>query len=329
MGGAPVTLASGVATAARGSAVATLSASGSLAFVGGRQMSGLVVAGPTGEAPFSTNDAAYAQPRFSPDGRRIAVTIATGTRSDIWLGDVASGNLMQLTSGGTVNERPEWSPDGKRVLFRTLRSSRSALWWQSADASGPAEPLMANDSADYYEGVLTPDGRTVVYQVDTSGPDVMIQAITGTESSRPIAHSSALEDQARVSPNGRWVAYVTTESGNPQVMVQPLPGPGGRVQISIHSGSEPVWTRDGRRIFYRAENKFKVAEVAETPSFHVTARRDFMDDTYLPQAVPHANYDVTPDGTSLLVLKGEQQRLLVVYNWAMEARSKLLAATAH
>jgi len=321
--GQPVTLGSGVTTAARGSAVATLSASGSLAYSGMGEQSRMVLAAPGSEVPLPTDVHAYSDPRYSPDGRGIAVSIAAGNSSDIWVANVATGSLTRVTSGGAMNERPEWSPDGQHLVFRRVTGRRSAIWWQPADASAPAAPLVANDSADYFEAVITPDGQSVVYQVDTSLSDVMMQRLDGTGTVHPIANTPAIEEEARVSPDGRWVAYVTIESGNPQVMVQPLPGPGPRVQVSIRAGTEPVWTRDGRHIFYRADDKFWIADVSETPSFHVSGQRVYMDDVYLPQVSPHANYDASPDGTRLLVLKGDRQRLLVVHNWATEARATL------
>ncbi|HET7553919.1 MAG TPA: protein kinase [Gemmatimonadaceae bacterium] len=321
--GQPVPLGDGVATSAFGSAVATLSATGTLAYLGGDQTSKLVLANASGETPLLAEARMYSQPRYSPDGERVALSIASGTASDIWIDQVASGNLTRLTTGGSVNERPEWSSDGSRVLFRTDRGARSALWWQPSDGSGPASPLLADDSTSYFEGVMSPDGRTLVYQVDISGANVMMRGVDGDSVSQPIANAPVDEEQPRVSPDGKWVAYVTYESEGPQVVVQPLPGPGAKVQISIRGGSEPVWSRDGRQIYYRSEGKFKVAEVSATPTFHVTSRADFMDDKYLPSVVPHANYDVSPDGTRLLVLKGERQRLLVVHNWGAEARAKL------
>ena len=322
--GQPVPVGSGIGTGPRSSAVAALSQTGTLAYMGGSQDATLLLAAPSGETPVLAEARPYAYPRYSPDGERVALAIASGTASDIWLDDVATGNLTRLTSGGTVNERPEWSPDGRRVLFRTVRGDRSALWWQPADQSGPATPLLAGDRADYFEGVMTPDGRSLVYQVDTTGADIMMRPVDGDGASRPIADTpAAIEDQPRVSPDGRWVAFVTTESGGPQVVVQPLPGPGARVQVSIKGGSEPVWSRDGRRIFYRTEGKFRVAEVSATPTFHVVARADFMADTFLPSTGPHANYDVSPDGKKLLVLKGEREQLLVVHNWGAEVRAKL------
>jgi serine/threonine-protein kinase len=324
----PIPLAEGVATANRGSGVAVLSPSGTLAYAVGNQFSRLVLANAEGETPLLPESRTYSFPRYSPDGRRVAVTVDAATSSDIWLADVESGNLVRLTSGGIANERPEWSPDGKQVLFRTVRGAHSAIWWQPADASGSATPLVANDTADYFEGVLTPDGRNVIYQVDTAQSNVMTQSVDGGPP-HPIANSAGAESQARVSPDGKWVAFVASGEVGSQVIVVPLPGPGARVQVSVRGGSEPVWSRDGRRIFYRSDGKFMVADVSTTPTFHVTARVEFMEDRYLHSPAPHANYDVTPDGKRLLVLEGEPQRLRVAHDWSSEVRAKLGVGNPH
>jgi len=321
--GQPMPVGDGVATGARGSGIAALSGTGTLVYQGGSLDAKLVLADPQGQTPVLSDARAYSYPRFSPDGKQIALTIASGTSSDIWLDDVATGSLMRLTTGGAVNERPEWSPDGSRVLFRSVRGARSAIWWQPADKSGPATPLLADDRGDYFEGVLTPDGRSLVYQVDTAQADVWVREVGSKDAPRPIAVTEVNDDQARISPDGQWVALVTTESGAPQVVVYPLRGPGGRVQVSVRGGSEPVWSRDGRRIFYRTEGEFRVAEVSSVPTFHVVSRSDFMADTFMPSLAPHANYDVTPDGKKLLVLKGEPPQLMVVHGWEAEVRARL------
>jgi serine/threonine-protein kinase len=129
---------------------------------------------------------------------------------------------------------------------------------------------------------------------------------------------------ARLSPDGRWLAYVTDESGSRQVMVQPFPGPGPRVQVSTNGGAEPVWSRDGRRIFYRGLRKIVAANIVTDPTFAVVSRDELMDDVFQQAVSPHANYDVAPDGTQLLMLKGvDRQGLIVVHNWADEVRARV------
>jgi serine/threonine protein kinase len=169
------------------------------------------------------------------------------------------------------------------------------------------------------ENILLHDGRAMVM-------DFGIALAVSAAAARPIANSKTIEIHARVSPDGRWVAFTTDESGNAQVVVQPIDGSGPRVQVSIRGGDEPVWSRDGKRLFYRGEGKFKVAEVSGSPTFHVVSRSDFMNDVYIPGPAPHANYDVTPDGKKLLVLEGGQVRLVVVHGWDADFRARLVGA---
>jgi serine/threonine-protein kinase len=190
------------------------------------------------------------------------------------------------------------------------------------DLSAPSAPLLAGSAvAGFYEGVITPDGRAAVYQLNNN---IGMRALTGDTTRKVVASSKYVENQARVSPDGRWVAFVTDESGSDQVVVQPLSGPGARVQVSANGGTEPVWSRDGRRLFYRATRRFMAANVTTTPTFAVTSRDILFGDTFVTAAAPHANYDVTPDGKRLLVLEPvDDPQILIVHNWGAEMRERL------
>ncbi|MDE3217057.1 MAG: PD40 domain-containing protein, partial [Gemmatimonadota bacterium] len=244
----------------------------------------------------------------------------------VWIYDIASATLTRLTGGSAQNDRPEWTPDSRRVLYRTDRGARTAIWWQPADLSAPAAPLLADDH-HYYEAVVTPDGRDIAYQVDDAGADqadVMYRALQGDTTSHPIAASRFIEAQARVSPDGNWVAYVTDASGTSQVVVQPFPGPGGVVQVSVGGGTEPVWSRDGHRLFYRDGRYVVAATVSTTGAFAVTGRTNVVPDTYVFATAPHANYDVSPDGKRLLMIRGTATpEYEVVYGFGTELRSRM------
>ena len=272
----------------------------------------------------------YGYPRFSPDGKRIAVGVSTGSRTDVWLFDRASGTPVRLTSAGSVNDRPEWSPDGSRILYRTDRDGgRSSIWWEPADQSAAAAPLLVGGgTGSFFEGVLTPDGKALVYQVDTAGADVEWRRLEGDTAPRVIAATRSSENRPRVSPDGRWVAYVTDEMGAPQVIVAPLPSGGSRVQVSVNGGTEPVWGRDGRTLYYRGSRKLIAARYTGPP-FIVTAREELFDDRFAVGLAPHANYDVAPDGRGLLMLEDANRReLMVVLNWANDLRARGRAPNA-
>jgi serine/threonine-protein kinase len=266
----------------------------------------------------------YSYPRLSPDGRRIALAVITGGRSDIWVYDLVSSTLQRLTSTGFLNDRPEWTPDGSRVVYRSDEGGSSAIMSVPVDLSGPPDPLQSSPVHDFYEGVVSPDGRALVYQIDDSQADVMYRFLEGDTASRPLAASLSIEAQARVSPNGRWVALVTDASGTAQVVVQPFPGPGGQVQVSNAGGSEPVWARDGRRIFYRDGRQVIAADVTTDGGFAVTGRTGLFPDDFMFSLAPHANYDVSPDGRRFLMTRSVRvPKLVVVYGWLAEFRARM------
>jgi Tol biopolymer transport system component/tRNA A-37 threonylcarbamoyl transferase component Bud32 len=292
------------------------------------QLSQVVVAGPGAASRILLADRRdYAFPRLSPDGRTLAITIGAGGRRDIWLDDLGSGTLTRLTTEGSSNERPEWSPDGRRVLYRTDRDTRTAIWWRPADLSAGSVPLVSGSRIDVFEAVLSPEASRVAYQLDTLGADIYYRSLTGDTASRPVAASpTAIENMPRISPDGRSIAFVTDESGRNEVVVQPFPGPGGRVQVSVSGGTEPVWSRDGRRLFYRGDGYLMAARLRPGPSFGVAARDTVLRDGYVFAGNPHANYDVMPDGEHFVMLQGAATgEMIVVSNWAAVLQGRMAA----
>jgi hypothetical protein len=129
---------------------------------------------------------------------------------------------------------------------------------------------------------------------------------------------------ARISPDGRRITFVTDESGTNQVVVQPFPGPGARVQLSTVGGSEPVWSRDGARVFYRGDGVIMAARLRTTPALSVLGRDSLFVDDFVHSTNPHANYDVSPDGAHLLMLKPvSEEQMVVVSNWAAGLKARL------
>jgi serine/threonine protein kinase/Tol biopolymer transport system component len=322
----PTVLGINVIARISGAADAALSPSGTFVYSSASPEGQLGWADARGNfAPLLTEQRAYAFPRLSPDGKRIAVSIGAGSRSDVWSFEPISSTLTKITSAGTQNDRPEWSPDGRRIVYRTDRTGRSAIWWQPVDLSGPAEVIQGSDAHDFYEGVFSSDGRYFVYQVDDATAvqaDVMYRRVAGDTSSAAIISTGASEAQARVSPDGRWVAFVTDAPGATQVSVAPMGG-GARVQVSQASGGEPVWSRDGRRLFYRDGRSFVSARVRTDGRFAVESREVLFPDQFAVATAPHANFDVSLDGTRFLVIKSvERPQLNVVFGWLGELRAR-------
>jgi eukaryotic-like serine/threonine-protein kinase len=324
--GSPVQLVNDVSiNGTTGLARASLSANGTLFYQSGTQASQVVTVGPDGVAHVLLGEArAYEFPRLSPDGRRLAIAVGSDRR-DIWLFELSSQTMTRLTSDASTSDRPEWSPDGKRVLYRSERGARTAIWWRPADLSGDATPLISGANLDVFEGVMSPDMKSVVYQLDTAGADIYYRGLVGDTTPHAVSNSAqALETMPRVSPDGRWVAFQTDESTTEEIVVQPYPGPGGRVQVSSGGGSEPVWSRDGKRLFYRGNGYVMAARIAPGDGFAIAGRDTLFADTFQFAPNPHANYDVLPDGSHFVFLKSASEgSMIVVTNWDAAVRARM------
>ncbi len=324
--GVPVQLVSDVAiNNTSGLARASLAANGTLFYQSGTQLSEVMTVGADGVARVVLAEPReYSFPRLSPDGRRLAIAVGSSDRRDVWLFDLSSQTMTRLTSDCTSNDRPEWSPDGKRVIYRSEHGTRTAIWWRPADLSAEGTALIGGPTVDVFEGVMSPDMKNVVYQLDTSGADIYYRALAGDTTPHVVSNTKALEVMPRLSPDGRWVAFSTDESGREEVVVQPFPGPGGRVQVSAGGGTEPVWSGDGKRLFYRGDGRLMAARLATGDGFAVAARDTLFADSYQYAPNPHANYDVMADGTHFVFLKAASEgSMIVVANWKAVVRERM------
>jgi serine/threonine-protein kinase len=320
--GAPVQLLDSIAVR-RWEAAAALSESGTLVYQKGGVASQLVSVDEHGAAHMLVDSVrSYAHPRLSPDGRRLAFEVNSSSDVQIWVYDLVGRTVVRLTREGS-NDRPEWSPDGARVMYSSTRANGSALWWQPSDGSA-AETKVYSDNFSIREGVFTPDGRSIVYRVDTdtSNRDILMVPVGGGPSV-PLLTSVADEKMPRVSPDGRWLAYVSDESGREEVYVRALTG-GGRVPVSAGGGAEPLWSPDGRRLFYRAASKQMAASIVTMPALGVTSREMLFDIPFANDPY-HPNYDVAADGRSFVMVRpvDSNRQLVMVVNWVEELRQRV------
>ncbi len=266
----------------------------------------------------------YVHPRFSPDGHRVVFEVTGVAGADIWVSDLASKSLQRLTNGG-VNDRPEWSPDGKRVMYSTSHERPYELWWQPIDGSAPMTKVLGVTD-QIREGVITPDGKSVVYRVDTrnTNRDIWMVPLEGDRTPVPLLTSSYDEKQPRVSPDMKWLAYMSNESGRYEVYVRSLAPNGGRMPVSTEGGGEPLWGPDSRHLYYRVADKVIEATLSTTPALGVATRRDLFSGPFAAD-VYHPDYDIAPDGKSFVMVKPAQdrRRLVLVTNWARELRRRM------
>jgi serine/threonine-protein kinase len=233
----------------------------------------------------------YSDPRFSPDGRHVAATILSlgrGLTGDIWVFDLRQSTLSRLTFDG-VHQFPEWSGDGRRLVFAQFTVGAA----EAPVAGGPVTTLFQNPNV--FEATLTHDGRTIVYRANGVPGDLYYVRRDSLDHPHAIVASPFDERALALSPDDRWLAYVSDESGRNEVYVRAFPEGGERWQISVAGGTEPRWRRDGLELFYRNADTLLAAQLRTRPDLVVGQRVALFRGDYVANA-RHAGYDVHPDG---------------------------------
>jgi len=278
--------------------------------------------------PISPEVRDFIQPRLSPDGRRIAVIVGDGSKSDVWIHDLETGTLSRLTTVETVTSA-EWTSDGSRVVYSAGGSeSRAAIWAQSVDAAAAPEELVdlpgLSPLAD-----ISPDGHWLVLQsmVENSW-DVLSVRIDSASRMRSFSASKESDVTPRISPDGRWVALTTNESGASEVYVRSFPEPTVKVQVSVGGGTGPAWSADGTRLYYVSGSAIMEARLATGAAVRVLSRDTAFSRIRSGSVVfGQANYDVSRDGSRIIIPVSQSQsyQLIVVPNWLTEFRQRLAA----
>jgi serine/threonine-protein kinase len=280
--------------------------------------------------------AQYADPHISPDGSRLAIAMGTGPSHDVYVDDIARGNLIRITFTGRERQ-PIWAPDGKHLVYDT-EASTGAIWWIRADGAGSPQPLVQNAST-LIPYSFSPDGR-LAYATASSRTSVDIWTLpldlSDPEHPKPGKPELFLgtpfgESSPAFSPDGRWMAYLSNESGVMQLYVRPFPGPGGRWLISSGVARSPVWSRTGHELLYEASNH-RVMSVAYTAKGDI-----FVAETPRPWPGPApasvsmlSTIDVSPDGKRLVYFEPRENaensasgsRVTFVLNFFDELRRK-------
>ncbi|MDP3773536.1 MAG: protein kinase, partial [Gemmatimonadales bacterium] len=261
----------------------------------------------------------YHSPRVSPDGRRVAFDVTERTR-DVWLLDLKDRTTTRLSFQNDGHD-PTWLPDGRSVTYMSARGSGLALLRSRADGSGSAESLLVFNNMSVH--TYTPDGRSGVGSYSGIGGswDIMQVDLDPGRSTTPVLATRFSESHAALSPDGRWLAYQSDESGRLEVYVRAFPGGGAKTLVSQGGGTEPVWNRNGRELFYvgtqaSGEPMLFAASIATAPEFRVLSRTPLFPFSTYEQSVPHADYDVFPDGRSfVMVRQGRLGEIVYLQNW--------------
>jgi serine/threonine-protein kinase len=276
--------------------------------------------------PLVETERGYASPRISPDGRRLALMILDDT-AHIWIYDLERGSFTRLSSG-TRGNVPIWTPDGRMLTFQ----SGSSIVWQAADGSGAPETLVAG-TAGVIPTSWSPDGSVLVFTDYDSATqaDLWLLSMEGERKPRAFLQTPAWERGGVFSPDGRSIAYESNESGRNEVYIRPFPGPGAKWLVSTEGGTNPVWARSGRELFYRNEGKMMTVGIETEEPLRLSKPKLLFEERLLQQAegvFGVAQYDVAKDGERFVMIRDDAEdrppvRIHVVLNWAEELKQQV------
>ncbi|MBI3048676.1 MAG: PD40 domain-containing protein [Acidobacteria bacterium] len=261
------------------------------------------------EQPLSAPARLYQNPRISPDGRRLGVSIGEQGQEHIWMCDLpACSNLTQFTKLGTTNDIAVWTPDGRRLAFYSnMQGGPAAAYWQMADGSGMPERLTPPIGPIAQQlRAFSPNGQfaAMYHATPATGPDIWLLRLNDRVEF-PFLATPAIEGAPRYSPDGNWLAYMSTESGGPQVYVQELPGDRRKRQVSTDGGIQPVWNPKGSELFYRNGSRLMAVPITTSQNFAVGQPKVVFDRAYFVTPIGQTNpsYDISPDGQRFLMIK--------------------------
>jgi serine/threonine-protein kinase len=274
--------------------------------------------------------------RVSPDGRRLAMDVFEGSRSDVWVYDTTRDTLTRITFDGT-GSNPIWTPDGGRIVFRLTGESGTGvgLGWRRADGTGDVQRLTDTSGGGQIPMSWNPDGTLLAFQQQnpSTGWDVMVLPVGGNEGSgwtpgspTPILGARSWESEPAFSPDGRWLAYSFNESGQGEVYVRPFPGSGGQWLISNGGGRLPRWSRSRPELFYvAADDRIMVVPYGlDGDSFRAEKPQPWSERAITLSTGWSGGYDLHPDGTRFAVAElpetEAEDRLVFIVNFFEELR---------
>lgn len=344
--GTPVPVVEGVKVDPRsGAANFSFSNAGSLLYVSGKSDANerdLVWVDRRGQVqPVMPTRHAFQHPSLSPDGQRLAISI-DGVTQNIWVYDLKGGILTKMSFDQDWG--PVWKPpDGSRIAYTSGKiMTPPAIAWRPADRSGEEEQLVAG-AHPVFTGSVSPDGKVLAYTEffdeiiakdlsdrRTTGVDILLLRLDGERKPERFLHTRFDEFGPEFSPDGRWLAYVSNESGRNEVYVMTFPGPGPKRPVSTAGGTSPRWARNGKELFYRSGNKMMAVSVSLRPEFKASPPQVLFEGDYLELGQPDSprNYDVTPDGQRFIMIKSHDgpsapSQLIVALEWFNDLRRRV------
>jgi len=314
------------------------SGSGTFVYLPGKGQEGLPIswldsAGKT--QPLHAPIGNYINPRFSPDGKQLAFSMRRGPTEDIWVKDLGRDTPARLSFRDGLNRWPVWTPNGKNIVFQSTNHAAPGLYWIRSDGSGEAQRL-TDGAIHEIPYSFSPDGKRLAFARGDRGTyDIFTAPIEGDPRHVHLGNPELFvgtpfdEVDPAFSPDGRWLAYQSNESGTFEVYVRPFPGPGGKWQISTGGGSHPLWSRDGRELLFRALDQRVMAVGYNTKGDSFTPGKPRVwSETRLANAGDTSVYDLAPDGKRLAAILasdqagGDSTRLTFLLNFFDELRRR-------
>ena len=334
--GDPIPLAEGVLMKRNsGAADFSVAADGTLVYIaagaGGLQRRLVWAERGGARRPINAPPRAYTTARISPDGTRVAMALRD-QQDDIWIWDFARETLTRLTTDPSNDFAPIWTRDGRRIVFSSTRVTPSPLFVQAADGTGGTERLTEGAEA-HTPNTFSPDGGRLIFSANTgtaTGRDLRMLVLDGERRITPLIQTPFDERNAEISPDGKWMAFQSNESGTEEVYVRPFPDvESGRWQVSTTGGFHPAWAPNGRELFYvAADGRLMAVDVRSQGGFAAGVPRMLVDGGFYFNLVAQGrSYDISPDGTRFLLIQApntgtqaDTAGLTVVLNWAEELK---------
>jgi serine/threonine-protein kinase len=322
--GPPQQVLTGVTAQRFGQVPIAISENGSMAYVA-RKPGRLVWVDHNGIIrPVSEERALFRWPKLSPDQRRLAVSVFVGgAGSEVWLRDLHRNAFTRLSMDGDTNLMSSWTPDGESLTVTSNSDGWFNLYSQSVDGIG--EPVrLTNREVPHFGGQWSHDGRFLAFaeQHPATQNDVWVLALDEARTLQCVARTAADESGPTFSPNGKWLAYSSDESGRYEIYVTPFPEADRRLQVSTDGGRQALWAPDGRTIYYRNGNRMMAAPITYEPSFEVGQPEVLFTGSFEGETRNLATYDISADGKKFLMVEVDptDSQIVIVTNWFEELK---------
>jgi serine/threonine-protein kinase len=293
------------------------------------------------EEPLPAPPDAYDYPRISPDGTRVALKVTT-TNNDIWIWDLLRKTLTPLTLDG-ASGFPLWTPDSKRIVFSVdSEEIDDGVCWKAADGTGEVEPVGSAPGLDIFPLSWSGDGKALILSAYDSSLesrntwDIGMLLMEGDHKYKPLLSGKYKECQPQTSPDGRWLAYTSDESGKDEIYVRAFPEVDkGRWPVSTGGGANPLWSPDSRELFYRNGDAVMAVSIKTEPSFTLETPKVLFTGTYVSHSDLGTAWDISPDGKRFLMIKppastaaaptaaGPRPKINIVLNWLEELKQRV------